>query len=540
MNFIYRIYQQHPLRVILAVALVSRLMAAFFAEGYMMHDDHFLTIEPAASWADGKNFNDWLPGIGNNREHPEPISFFYLGHLYILFKFFHAIGIEHPGHQMLLIRIIHALYSLLSVYLVYRITQKISDRNNANITGWLMATIAILPNFSVRNLVELVCMPPLLAGIYWIVKNTKINDLKKSELRIKIPTLLTAAFLMGLAVGIRYQTGIFVAITGVMLGYYSGFRNFLIFGCTSAIAFTFTQADDILLWGGQPFQHLQGYFAYNQQNAMNYPGSSLAYASFISIFILPPISLFLLFGFLKSYRRYAFLFYPTLAFLLFHFVFPNKQERFILPALPFFVILGTIGWKHFMSAQNMNSAWQRINTYGWRIFGFINILAMLIFAVTYSKKSRVEAMLYLYERHNCKNFVLEFTHKDKAAMLPQFYSGIWDNYYSWDKTTNTTDIITNFSDVEKISQGSMHEMDVPNYYIFFDKDNLEERVNRIKNIFPSLTFRAKIEAGWFDVILNHLNPLNSLEEFYIYEVTEINDLTFDTYSPRLALANQEK
>jgi hypothetical protein len=103
-------FNAHPLRVILLLALFVRLLAAFFAPGYMMHDDHFLTIEPAGSWADGKNFNNWLPGIGNNNPHPEPISFFYLGFLYIFFLLFQSLGIDEPEMQMLLLRIIHAAY----------------------------------------------------------------------------------------------------------------------------------------------------------------------------------------------------------------------------------------------------------------------------------------------------------------------------------------------------------------------------------------------------------------------------------------------
>jgi len=498
-----------------------------------MHDDHFLTIEPAASWADGKNFNDWLPGIGNEREHPEPISFFYLGHLYLFFKVFQFINMEHPGHQMLLIRILHALYSVLSVYLVYRITQKLSDKRNAITAGWLMAAIAILPNFSVRNLVEMVCMPPLLAGIYWIVKNYDVKELSRSTVRIHSGIILGAGFIMGLAVGIRYQTGIFVAVTGVMIAYHSGIKNFMLFGITSAAAFSFTQADDIMLWGGQPFQHLLGYFQYNQQNAMNYPGSDLAYLSFISIFILPPVSLLLLFGFFRSYKKYALIFFPTISFLIFHIIFPNKQERFILPALPFFVILGTIGWKEFLEEKITSSVWHKINSYSWKFFWVFNLAAMIVFSFTYSKKSRVEAMIFLYERGNCDNFVLEYTHKEKAAMLPEFYTGIWDNYYYWNNTTETTSIIKNFKEVEDVQKGSVHEMDTPNYYVFYDSEKLDERVKKIKDIFPSLTHCAHIEAGWFDKMLHRLNPLNGLEEFYIYEVTDKADLDATRYTARL-------
>jgi hypothetical protein len=163
---------------------------------------------------------------------------------------------------------------------------------------------------------------------------------------------------------------------------------------------------------------------------------------------------------------------------------------------------------------------------------------MLVFVFTYSKKSRVEAMLYLYERGNCKNFVLEYTHKDKAAMLPEFYSGIWDDYYYWDQTSNTIEIMKNYAETQKANQGGIHEKDVPNYYVFYGDEKLDGRVERIKRIFPSLTFHAKIEAGWFDVLLNRLNPLNSIEEFYIYEVTEIADLDPMQYQMKLNVLEQ--
>ena len=44
-----------------AIALAVRLLAAFFSQGYFAHDDHFLVIEAAQSWADGHDYNNWLP-----------------------------------------------------------------------------------------------------------------------------------------------------------------------------------------------------------------------------------------------------------------------------------------------------------------------------------------------------------------------------------------------------------------------------------------------------------------------------------------------
>jgi hypothetical protein len=46
-------------QTILFFALIFRLIAAIFSEGYGMHDDHFLIVEAASSWADGFDYNHW-------------------------------------------------------------------------------------------------------------------------------------------------------------------------------------------------------------------------------------------------------------------------------------------------------------------------------------------------------------------------------------------------------------------------------------------------------------------------------------------------
>jgi len=48
-------------KTILISALIIRLIAAIFSQGYGMHDDHFLIVEASASWVDGFDYNHWLP-----------------------------------------------------------------------------------------------------------------------------------------------------------------------------------------------------------------------------------------------------------------------------------------------------------------------------------------------------------------------------------------------------------------------------------------------------------------------------------------------
>ena len=528
-------YQRSPLTAILCAAFAVRLIAVFLAPGYLMHDDHFLTIEPSSSWADGKNFNHWLPGIGNHNEHPEPISFFYLGFLFLIFKGLQSIGIDDPQTQMVAIRLIHALYSLLTIALAYRITALISTQKLAQRVGWLLAFIAILPNFSVRNLVEFVCMPPLLYGMYLILRYAGLQTTHTLgiEWRAPVPTLalthwgklLLAAFVMGLAVGVRYQTGLFVAVLGAVLWLQRSFIHAFLFGCVALVAFTITQADDILLWGGEPFQHLKGYFEYNQKNAGNYPGSPYAYLSFLGYFILPPVSLFLISGFIRVWKRYAIIVLPTIAFLLFHILYPNKQERFILPALPFVVIAGVVGWDMISKQWSWWRNRPSIEHWSWRFFWIINTAIMLVFCTTYSKKARVESMSFLHDQGDLRNFALESTTSEGAAMMPQFYTDQWTSYYSWNKYIDPESVIRNMPSNERSSLDALQPYYIPNYFLFYHDSLLEERTAKIRKYFPSLTKVATIEPGWFDRLLHGLNDKNTLEKVHIYRVQKPEEAT---------------
>lgn len=526
---------ERPLFYILLFAFIVRLLAVIFAQGFMMHDDHFLTVEPSASWAAGKNFNGWLPGIGNNNLHPEPISFFYLGGLFLLFKVFYFLGLDNPESQMYLMRFIHAIYSLLIVYYGFKITELLSTKKNAIQAGILLAFIAILPNFSVRNLVEMVCIPPLMVGFFLLLKHVPFKHFKLFNVSIAATTtnseksqhkafrmLIAAALFMGIAVGIRYQTGLLVALVGFVLLIFHSFRYALAFGVVSFAMFFVTQIDDVLLWGGEPFQHLKGYFDYNTTNAKNYPGSSLAYLSFIAIFILPPVSLFLVTGFFREWKNQLLIVLPVAGFVLFHIWYPNRQERFILPALPFVVMVGVVGWNALIEKSQFWLYKKKLIRGCWIFFWTLNTCGMLALCFTYSKKCRVESMSYLYEQKDCRNFALEYTHIESGSMLPQYYSGIWTRYYYWKKGDNPTDYIHNMKHDEAVTAHDLQPRLEPNYYLFYDDLNLETRVAKIREQYPDIEFLTTIESGWFDKLLNHLNPKNAVEKIHIYKIPSID------------------
>jgi hypothetical protein len=152
---------------------------------------------------------------------------------------------------------------------------------------------------------------------------------------------------------------------------------------------------------------------------------------------------------------------------------------------------------------------------------------MLVFCTTYSKKARVESMTYLHDQGDLRNFALEATASEGAAMMPQFYTDCWTSYYSWNHQADPIAAIRNMPSNERSSKSALQPYTVPNYFLFYNEDQLENRVAKIQSYFPSLQLVATIEPGWYDELLHHLNDKNTLEKVYIYKVMNPEEATPD-------------
>ena len=86
-------WQENQILSIMLLAIVFRLLAAIFAKGYAMNDDHFVVIHVAQRWIDG--FNDWF-----DKDHPSGFSLVYTGLHYILFYILKMAGITDPKKEI--------------------------------------------------------------------------------------------------------------------------------------------------------------------------------------------------------------------------------------------------------------------------------------------------------------------------------------------------------------------------------------------------------------------------------------------------------
>ncbi len=488
-------WNNNPFVVIIIVGSLIRLIAAIFSKGYGMQDDHFLVVEPAEGWVHNFDQNNWLNNNANSV--PSGHSFFYVGLHYYFFSFLDWINVTDAQFKMFLVRLLHGAYSMSIVVLGYKISKKISNIEIAKHVGLLLAISWFLPWLSVHNMVEYVCVPPLIYATWLFVKYD-------SKPPIKI--VILAAFVAGLAVGIRYQTLFFLFGFALAFLLKRQYLSMIIFTVVSFASFFLTQISDLFIWG-RPFAELSEYINYNLQNSTSYFDKPVYMYVLTLVGVYGPVGLMLLFGYFKSWKKYTFIFIPSLLFFAFHSYFPNKQERFIAPMFPFLIILGYMGWMEF---KNKSTFWAKnikLHRGLWSFFWVINTLLLVVISTAYTKKSRVETMTFLADQKDMTNYIWDCSHKDDYILPPRFYSERWDRYIWLVASSNVELAVKDPNLVEA------------NYVVFVDDDLLEEKKAKIRHVYPHLQHLITIDSGYLDLILHKMNPNNNkFERYHIYKI----------------------
>lgn len=485
-------------KTILFAAIIVRLIATIFSQGYGMHDDHFLIIEASASWVDGFDYNLWLPWTEGNRGGPEGHSFTYVGLNYLYFSIMKFLGFADPKILMFFNRLLHALASLIVVWYGMKITEKLSNRENAVKVGWILALLWILPFVSVRNLVEVASLPMLVFGVWLMIKEEKLNH------------FILAGLVIGLAVSFRYQIGVFAIGVAAYYFFQWKFKLFFAFSGGVLLIFGITQGIvDYFIWG-YPFAELMSYVSYNMTEGTTYLPNQNYFMYFIVLMgcLFVPLGLLIMVGFFKAYKKYAVLFVPTFLFIIFHTLYPNRQERFILSVLPFFIMLGIMGY-HLLKESNFKVKLWRISIL---IFWIFNIPFLLFSMTMYSKKSRVEAMYHLYNNGiKEERILLEGSVDKRVSMMPKFYAKEW-----------------NISFVER-TDSSQHLKVNPDlnydYIFFFNDEDLDKRIKYYKEVYPAMQLDKKCLPSIVDVLLRELNPRNANEYIEIWKTNYQSDIT---------------
>lgn len=492
-------YMKHPFRTILFVALLARLIAVVFSKGYAMMDDHYLIIEQSQQWVDHYDENQWLPQYG--AAVPSGHSMFYIGINYVILSVLQILGIVDAQIKMYIIRLLHALWSMGIIYWGYLIAKKLSNQAYAKTTAWILSLIWLMPFLSVRQLAEVVSIPFYLWGIWLLIKN------KNSAWYV----LMLSGFVSATAVSVRFQT--VLIIIGIAFSFFiqKEWKKAMIYSIGALISFIAIQGMiDYFIWK-RPFAEFAEYVRYNMENKYSYfRGNWYNYILLLLGLVIPPVSFFISWGWIKSFRKYLILSLPFLFFLLFHMYFPNRQERFILPVLPLFIIQGTMGWLYF---KEKSVFWIKKKTLYKSLIAFsliLNFILLIPLTLMYSKRSYVEAMTYLKNKP-ITYLVLEDKNHNSNPIIPRFYLQRWDRYFSVSGIHPITELAVTKEYLVK------HHRAMPNYFLFFEEENLSQRVDSMKLLFPNIKLDTIVYPGFVDKVMHFLNKRNKNQTIVIYK-----------------------
>lgn len=548
------------LRRVLLAAAVVRLIAAIFSEGYIMSDDHFLAVEPVSSWVHGENYHNWYPNACNETDHAQPFSYAYYFLNFVILKFCALIGILNPFIQAFVLRIVHAALSLWGVYLFV----KLAERLNSSVT-WRMYAIwfwvfgGVVTVFSVHQLVETACIPFVLLAYLYVLKYFEKD---------RVGAIIIAALAFSVSVGMRYQLVFFPLTLGFYLLWKRKWSGAVLFGIFFTLGFALTQIDNLLFWHKPIYQHLLDYQAYNATHFADYPSNVFSYFALISYYIFPVVTIVFLISLrrrpdakqdsskdalqdvsqdsskdamqdalqdvsqdpLEDSSKDASQVVPiligTIVFIVFHLIFPNRQERFLLPAVPFVLLLmmRAISKRYSCSAPSHEvPSSARPSSSGpshlvpsstgpshlvhkamrWSIY------LSAIYTVSYSfyipKSKYLEASHALFERGDFQNVIIDNWKGEESVWLPMHYVGKFVHLFS----------MTNKKSLDQLKQQITHQpyydskrlpAPAPNYLIIWGK---EESYPRAK---------AYEEVGFQ---LQRISPANSESElgFALYSLT---------------------
>jgi hypothetical protein len=481
-NSLKRFWNEHPLLAIILIAFIPRLVAAVFSKGYGMHDDHFGPIEqPFIIMHD---ITYWT-----SRTTPHGHSIVYPFIHYVLLNLCETVGIQDPQAKMYVVRFLHALYSLLIVSFGYKIADVLSNRETAKKAGLILSLFWAFPFLSVRNLIEMICIPPLMAGFFYALTSKE-----------KLRNAFIAGLWFGLAFVFRYQTFSMTATLGLVFLFRKEFKQMALLACGFlATAIVIQGGADIFAWG-YPFASFQEYMRYNATHGYDYTtGPWYNYTLLVLGALIPPMSLFLIYGFFRNWRKMLLILLPLMVFFISHSFFPNKQERFIFPIIPLILLLSVVGWEEFVKGSVFWSRHRIALKSLWVWFWALNFILLIPFTTYYTKKSRVEAMYTLYGKP--VSGILLVGGKLGVTQPPMFYVGRYPiPIYQINDEVELAQVKI------QLDGAIVH----PNYAVFFGLEDINQRVQHIESSLKlKFTLERQIEASFLDNVFYLLNPKNN-------------------------------
>ncbi len=504
-------------------AFLFRMLALFFSRGIAFGYEHYVYLENAQQLISGQTTLSEFLYSGDNTFIQHGYSLLYLGINWLVLFLGEFFGIFDPRSKMFIIRLVHALSSLLAVYYCYRIARLFSIRKVGLAVGLSVAVLWFMPFVSVRNFAENVSAILLLAGFYRLAK----YDPKK----FKFADDLFTGFLMAIGFSISYNSGAFifgVFLSMIIRGNHRRALNYLLGALVSVMAFEGLGA---LLLFREPFYMITEYAQSIASGRLYTSGSSnyYMYASILILMYLFPWGIAAFYGFLRSWKKYFMIFFPVCFYIVVHYLIPYKQERFMLNILPFYLILVVAGLYNF---RRNSPVYLKHKTFSrWVVISFvvINVPLLLIASTAYMRRTQVESMLFLSKyRQSVHSIFVDDSGQTSSKSFPPFYFGGRLVQYTYNKQSDPDpSIVKSFvnegNDVRSLFSRDffvgMGDTLLPSFVFFYGDYDLQQRTEAVQKIFPDLTYVTKFTPSLCDRVIQYFNKSNLNPPVYIYSTT---------------------
>lgn len=485
--------REHPVATLLIVGGLLRLIAAIFAKGYMASDDHFVVVQVPADWLNG--FPTWF-------ENAEPIKrgVLYPYLVYALMWVLKGIGVTNPDTVMLVQRLLHGAWSLTSVWLTWALVRRFADERAAFYGGLLVAVHFIMPFMAVRNLVEVVCQPFILAGLL-------LAELALREGKYTGRMAFLAGLSLGLAFMFRIQTavvpaGVFFTLLALRRWRLAGH---LVLG--GAVILLVEGLLDYLSFGYFLSSVLYSLYGQSQIVHEYVTGPWYTYIGTVLGVLIPPFSLLAVWWMARSAKRVPLAFWGVLLFLVIHSLIPQKQERFILPVMPAMIALAMIGWQ---MVPWRDTRWVRGI---WAFMWVINLVLLPVGLFNYSQKARIEPLLELGARDDVQGIVVVST--ERRQILPYYYARMErpEFYYVYEEAQ--LDTLSRFL----VAEQRARDLQPPSHVILLSERDWRPYVPRLEEHLGGVTLMRHVGPSVADWLLHKMNPqFNHSKESYVFRI----------------------
>lgn len=376
----------------------ARMTSSFVGLGFHARDDYYHLLAPALAWLENPEFN-WLtsgmPAAGARSFLPPKI-------LYGLLEFMQQLGVTEPEN---LLRGLHAflgIYSLLTIVCIYLLVEKLTnDSRTVTIATWAAALHFVMPYAGTRLLIESMAIPPLLYGLYLVTH----RNLSK---------ITIGGFFIAISCWFRFQVGVAAIGVAVALFFMAARENEKSKGYRHVLALALGGATGVLLQGlfdyattGQFLGPVIENFRLNLNPHSELTRSGIfSYIGFFLALTIPPFTLVLAKPLWQAIKDHPLISFPFLLFVLVHSLIGHKEERFMLPVFPLFLVLVSMIPKIIDDTKAYSDGAIGKNFHRWiKPVLALHVALLITICVGQSQKNLRESMSWIREHKEVVNLI---------------------------------------------------------------------------------------------------------------------------------------